>query len=199
MSKVLFGSSLGFVVLPLLLIAQSPSSGPVYVSFNEHGRVTGEADAEFKSVKRVATFGERSVFMIRRDPGASVPEIHRQMAHMFMVVSGEGTLVLGGELVGRHQDPNSGDRENGNDNSERRRTSSRPRRRVLRSTRNATPVRGAAGQGNDDSHDQRIAGGDIVVAESGTDFQGHSGPNVDLPPRFTAAWCAPRSVGSRQR
>ena len=28
MSKVLFGSSLGFVVLPLLLIAQSPSSGP---------------------------------------------------------------------------------------------------------------------------------------------------------------------------
>ena len=113
MSKVLFGSSLGFVVLPLLLIAQTPSSGPVYVSFNEYGRVTGEADAEFKSLTRVATFGNRSVFMIRRDPGASVPEIHRQMAHILMVVSGEGTLVLGGELVGRHQDPNSGDRENG--------------------------------------------------------------------------------------
>ncbi len=110
----LFGSCLAMVV-PLLLVAQTPPvSRAVFVSIKEHGTVTGKSDAEFKAIKQVATFGTRAVMMIRRDPGASVPEVHRQMSHILFVESGEGTLVLGGELVGRQKDPSgAGDRENG--------------------------------------------------------------------------------------
>ena len=102
------------VLTPLVSAQTPPSSGHVFVSIKEHGNVTVKADAEFKAIKQVGNFGKRSVMMIRRDPGSSIPEVHRQLAHILVVKSGEGTLILGGELVGRHPEPGgSGGRENG--------------------------------------------------------------------------------------
>ncbi len=114
MKKTLLGACLAVGLLLPIVSAQTPATGHVFVSIKEHGTVTVKSDAEFKAIKAVGTFGKRSVMMIRRDPGSSIPEIHKQLAHILFVESGEGTLILGGELVGRHPEPGgSGVRDNG--------------------------------------------------------------------------------------
>lgn len=56
-------------------------------------------DANHSRVVRVATWGNHSFMVVRREGDGAV-ETHETQADVIYVVSGEGTLVLGGTAVG---------------------------------------------------------------------------------------------------
>ena len=72
--------------------------GVVYVALASLKPPAGKLDAEHKIVQRLGTFGKNPTIVVRRE-GNSPAEFHEGHSHILIVQSGEGTVVLGGEIV----------------------------------------------------------------------------------------------------
>src|SRR5262245_574572 len=96
--------ALGFMCFPLLVLpvllesAQDPP-GVVHIALgSKYPPPTGSLDAEHKIVRSHGRLGQNPAMVVRRE-GNSPAELHETHTHVLIVQSGEGTLVLGGEIV----------------------------------------------------------------------------------------------------
>jgi hypothetical protein len=86
------------LTLPILSLAQADPAGVVYLAVRD---LPGKPDAEGKITQSAGKLGNHTGVTVRRTangPG----ERHEALAHLLVVQSGEGTLVLGGELIGEN-------------------------------------------------------------------------------------------------
>ena len=93
-----------FRILPALLLAGAalaadPEGFAVYKSSEIKARAkAAKLDENKAGLDRVATWGNHGFLIVRRE-GDGAAEIHETQADIITVVSGEGTLVVGGTMV----------------------------------------------------------------------------------------------------
>jgi mannose-6-phosphate isomerase-like protein (cupin superfamily) len=97
-------------VLPLLVMmfvmvvmsAGDPEGFNMYTAAEMKKRVTSAKLDEHKvGLDRVATWGNHGLLAIRRE-GDGEAEVHETQVDVIFVTSGEGTLIVGGTMVGSH-------------------------------------------------------------------------------------------------
>jgi mannose-6-phosphate isomerase-like protein (cupin superfamily) len=90
------------IALALPLMAGDPAGFASWTGADIQGRVKAAKLDEHKAgADRVANWGNHSLLLVRRE-GDGEAEIHQTQADVIMVLSGEGTLVVGGSAVDTH-------------------------------------------------------------------------------------------------
>jgi len=88
---------LALAALPLL--AADPEGFAAYSNADIQSRVkAAKLDAHKAGADRVASWGNHSLLLVRRE-GDGEAEIHENQVDVITVISGEGTLVVGGTAV----------------------------------------------------------------------------------------------------
>ena len=87
----------------LPLLAADPPGFAEYTGADIQARAkAAKLDAHKAGADRVATWGNHGLLIVRRE-GDGEAEIHQGQVDVINVVSGEGTLVVGGNAVDSHQ------------------------------------------------------------------------------------------------
>src|SRR5438876_11342026 len=95
MKKLMF-----LAALPLM--AAETAGFSAYTNADIQSRAKGVKLDEHKAgVDRVANWGNHALLVVRRD-GDGEAEIHETQVDVITVISGEGTLVVGGSAVDSH-------------------------------------------------------------------------------------------------
>jgi mannose-6-phosphate isomerase-like protein (cupin superfamily) len=101
-----------FLVLPVLLLttavfAADPEGFAMYKASEIQSRVkAAKLDENKAGLDRVANWGNHSLLLVRREGDGAV-EIHETQVDIITVLSGEGTLKVGGTMVdGKTTAPN---------------------------------------------------------------------------------------------
>jgi len=90
------------VLVALPLMAADPPGFASWTSADIQSRVKAAKLDEHKAgADRVANWGNHSLLLVRRE-GDGEAEIHENQVDVITVVSGEGTLVVGGTAVDGH-------------------------------------------------------------------------------------------------
>ena len=87
--------------------AADPDGFAMYTAAEIKSRAAAaKADASKAAADRVATWGNHGLLLVRRD-GDGAAETHTTQVDVITVVSGEGTLIVGGTMVdGKTTAPN---------------------------------------------------------------------------------------------
>ena len=93
-----------FLITALLFtsaaVAADPDGFAMYTGAQIKARAAAaKADANKAAADRVATWGNHGLLLVRRD-GDGAAETHNTQVDVITVVSGEGTLIVGGTMVG---------------------------------------------------------------------------------------------------
>lgn len=89
--------------LPLMLMAADPDGFAAWTKADIEGRAkAAKLDAHKAGADRVANWGNHSLLIVRRAGDGEV-ETHETQVDVITVVSGEGTLVVGGTGTDMHQ------------------------------------------------------------------------------------------------
>jgi mannose-6-phosphate isomerase-like protein (cupin superfamily) len=89
--------------LPLMLMAADPEGFAMWTKADIEARAKAtKLDAHKAGADRVANWGNHGLLIVRRAGDGEV-ETHVNQVDVVTVVSGEGTLVVGGAGVGMHQ------------------------------------------------------------------------------------------------
>lgn len=89
------------VAVPLM--AADPAGFAVYSSADLQSRAkAAKVDEHHVGLDRVANWGNHSLLLVKRE-GDGEAEVHDTQVDVITVVSGEGTLVVGGTTVDGHQ------------------------------------------------------------------------------------------------
>lgn len=88
------------LLLTTVLIAADPEGFAMYKASEVKSRAqSAKLDENKAGADRVATWGNHSLLLVRRE-GDGAAELHRTQVDLITVISGEGTLVVGGTMVG---------------------------------------------------------------------------------------------------
>jgi uncharacterized RmlC-like cupin family protein len=91
------------LLVGLPLLASDPSGFAVYTSAELQSKAKAAKIDEHKvGLDRVANWGNHSLLLVHREGDGEV-EIHENQVDVINVISGEGTLLIGGTTVGGHQ------------------------------------------------------------------------------------------------
>ncbi|MDP9055158.1 MAG: cupin domain-containing protein [Acidobacteriota bacterium] len=95
------------LVLTASLWAADPEGFAMYKASELQARaMAAKLDANKSSADRMATWGNHGLLLVRRE-GDGAAELHLTQADVITVVSGEGTLIVGGTVVdGKTTAPN---------------------------------------------------------------------------------------------
>jgi len=86
----------------LPLLAADPDGFAAYKSADIQARAkAAKLDAHKAGLDRVATWGNHGLLVVRRE-GDGEAEVHENQVDVITVLSGEGTLVVGGTAVDAH-------------------------------------------------------------------------------------------------
>jgi len=92
-----------FFAVALPLLAADPAGFASWTGADIQARAKAAKLDEHKAgADRVANWGNHSLLLVRRE-GDGEAEIHEHQVDMITVISGEGTLVVGGTAVDTHQ------------------------------------------------------------------------------------------------
>lgn len=87
----------------LPLMAADPAGFTAYTSADLQSRAkAAKVDEHHVGLDRVATWGNHSLLLVTRE-GDGEAEVHETQVDVVTVISGEGTLVVGGTTVDGHQ------------------------------------------------------------------------------------------------
>ena len=88
------------LLLTSLAFAADPDGFAMYTAAEIKARAAAAKTDAYKAAgDRVATWGNHGLLLVRRD-GDGVPETHNTQVDVVTVVSGAGTLIVGGTMVG---------------------------------------------------------------------------------------------------
>lgn len=91
------------VLAALPLLAADPEGFAVYKSADIQARVkTAKLDAHKVGLDRAGNWGNHGLLLIRREGDGEV-ETHDNQVDVITVISGAGTLIVGGTPAGMHQ------------------------------------------------------------------------------------------------
>jgi mannose-6-phosphate isomerase-like protein (cupin superfamily) len=91
------------VLIALPLLAADPAGFAAYTKSDIEARAkTAKLDEHKAGADRVATWGNHGLLIVRRE-GDGEAEVHQNQVDVITVVSGEGTLVVGGTAADTHQ------------------------------------------------------------------------------------------------
>ncbi len=95
------------LILTTLVFAADPDGFAMYKASDIQARAkAAKLDENKAGADRVANWGNHSLLIVRRE-GDGASELHNTQVDMITVVSGEGTLVVGGTMVdGKTTAPN---------------------------------------------------------------------------------------------
>ena len=89
-------------VLAVLVFAADPEGFVIYKAADVQARFKAAKLDEHKAgADRAATWGNHGLLLVRRE-GDGEAEVHTTQADVMTVISGEGTLIVGGTVVGGH-------------------------------------------------------------------------------------------------
>jgi uncharacterized RmlC-like cupin family protein len=89
-------------VAALSLLAADPEGFAMFTAADIQARAKAtKLDAHKAGLDRAANWGNHGLLIVRRE-GNGEAEIHETQVDVITVVSGEGTLLLGGTVVGGH-------------------------------------------------------------------------------------------------
>jgi mannose-6-phosphate isomerase-like protein (cupin superfamily) len=93
---------LSLLAFATVLLCADPEGFAMYTSAEMKNKMSSAKLDEHKvGVTRVATWGNHGLLAIRRE-GDGEAEVHETQVDVIFVVSGEGTLVIGGTVVDPH-------------------------------------------------------------------------------------------------
>jgi mannose-6-phosphate isomerase-like protein (cupin superfamily) len=90
------------LLIPLAALAADPAGFVVWKSAELKGmekKLAPKVDAQKVATQSLANFGNHSAMVAYRQ-GSGQVELHVQVADVFVVESGEGTVVVGGKIIG---------------------------------------------------------------------------------------------------
>lgn len=88
------------LVLATTAIAADPEGFAMYTASDIKARANAaKLDANKAGAARMATWGNHGLLLVHRE-GDGASELHNTQVDMVTVVSGEGTLIVGGTMVG---------------------------------------------------------------------------------------------------
>lgn len=88
------------LVLATTAIAADPDGFAMYTASDIKARANAaKLDANKAGAARMATWGNHGLLLVHRE-GDGASELHNTQVDMVTVVSGEGTLIVGGTMVG---------------------------------------------------------------------------------------------------
>ena len=99
--------SILFAISAAALLASDPEGFAMYKASDIQSRAkAAKLDENKAGLDRVATWGNHGLLIVRRE-GDGAGEVHQTQVDVITVVSGEGTLVVGGNMVdGKTTAPN---------------------------------------------------------------------------------------------
>ena len=91
------------IAAALPLVAADPPGFNMWTAAQMKTAAAGVKLDEHKvGVDKLATYGDHAVWVIKREADGEA-EVHDSQVDVIFVISGEGTLVLGGKIVDGHQ------------------------------------------------------------------------------------------------
>lgn len=91
------------VVVALPMLAADPEGFSMFTSADIQARAkAAKVDAHKAGLDRAANWGNHSLLIVKRE-GDGEAETHENQVDVITVVSGAGTLIVGGKAVGDHQ------------------------------------------------------------------------------------------------
>ena len=88
--------------LPLLVFAADPAGFTIWKSGELKGfekKLAPKIDAQKVATQQLGSYGNHTTMMAHRE-GSGLAELHVKVADVFVVESGEGTVVVGGKMPG---------------------------------------------------------------------------------------------------
>jgi mannose-6-phosphate isomerase-like protein (cupin superfamily) len=90
------------VAVTVSVFAGDPDGFAMYKAADIQSRLKAtKLDAHKAGLDRAATWGNHSLLLVRRE-GDGEAEVHTTQVDVITVISGEGTLIVGGTVVGGH-------------------------------------------------------------------------------------------------
>jgi mannose-6-phosphate isomerase-like protein (cupin superfamily) len=90
------------VAITMSVFAADPDGFALYKAADIQSRLKAtKLDAHKAGLDRAATWGNHGLLLVRRE-GDGEAEVHNTQVDVITVISGEGTLIVGGTVVGGH-------------------------------------------------------------------------------------------------